>query len=180
MALSVVDAGASGATAPIDWAAVQIAQFDHDEKYHREISRLTVQDRLRHMSLHFAKYAGRLWEENGDDERQKTVIDSLIIAVSTANILNINLATASIPASSNCGDTTFARRLSVAAGRFAGACERLDHLEDVPYRKILSAEMLAILGACLDAARAEGWCPVSEMRDRLRPIKAKSIFFGKL
>ena len=31
--------------------ALQLEQFEHDEKYHREISRLTTQDRLKQMPL---------------------------------------------------------------------------------------------------------------------------------
>ena len=36
---------------PDDFSRLQWTQFEHDEKFHREISRLTVQDRLKHMAL---------------------------------------------------------------------------------------------------------------------------------
>ncbi|OYX08821.1 MAG: hypothetical protein B7Z08_07525 [Sphingomonadales bacterium 32-68-7] len=160
MALSVVNADLPREHAPLEWAAVQFAQFEHDEKYHREISRLTVQDRLRHMALHFAKYAGRLLEEPADAQFKR-------------------IAKAVGGESSNAPREAFAKRLAIAAGRMAGACERLDHLEDFPFRAVILAEVLAILGACLDLFDAEGWNAVAEMEERLAPIKAKSIFHGK-
>jgi hypothetical protein len=181
MALSVVNARSSRECAPIDWAAVQLAQFEHDEKYHREISRLSVQDRLRHMALHFAKYAGRLQGDLTDPQFQRIATDSLIIAISSANTLNIDLGAKAFGGEhSNAPRDTFAKRLTVAAGRMAGACERLDHLEDFPFRPAITDEVLAILGACLDLFEAEGWSPAKEMEERLAPVKAKWIFHGKL
>ena len=41
---------------------LQLEQFRHDEIYHREISRLTVHQRLNHTALHFSKYAGQIAE----------------------------------------------------------------------------------------------------------------------
>lgn len=181
MALSVVNADSPREREPIDWAVVQLAQFEHDENYHREISRLTVQDRLRHMALHFAKYAGRLQEEPADLEFKRIATDSLIIAISSANILNIDLAAKALGGEhSNTPREAFAKRLAVAAGRMAGACERLDHLEDFPFRAAIANEVLSILSACIDQFDAEGWKLVKEREERLAPIKAKSIFHGKL
>jgi hypothetical protein len=180
MALTVVNAE-SPRRAPLDWAAVQHAQFEHDEKYHREISRLPLQARLIHMALHFAKYAGRLLEDGSDPAFKRVATDALIIGISSANTLNIDLVTKALGGErSNAPREAFAKRLTVAAGRMAGACERLDHLEDFPFRAAITAEVLSILSACLDLFDAEGWSPAKEMEDRLAPIKAKSIFHGKL
>lgn len=182
MALSVVDTKEQAGTSPdIDWAAVQLAQFKHDEMYHREICRLSTQDRLRHMTLHFAKYAGSLQDEPDSKQFRRIAVDTLIIAVSCANILNVDLASAlhgaHPPATAH---AIFSRRLSIAAGKMAAACEKLDHLEDFPFRSTLRDETLAILRACIALFASEGWEPVREMTDRLLPIKGKSIFHGKL
>lgn len=166
---------------PINWVTVQFAQFEHDEKYHREISRLPIQDRLRHMAMHFAKYAGRLQEDCADQSFKRTAIDALVIAVSSANILNIDLSTRAVPGIElpvNRGSYT--RRLAISAGRMAGACERLDHLEDFPFRKKIEEEVLAILALGIALFAEEEWNPVAEMQARLSPIKAKSIFHGRL
>ena len=45
---------------------LQLEQFEHDEKYHREIARLTTHHRLNHMALHFAKYTGQLADAGAD------------------------------------------------------------------------------------------------------------------
>lgn len=180
MALTVVNAE-SPRRAPLDWAAVQLAQFGHDEKYHREISRLPLQERLIHMALHFAKYAGRLQEDGSEPAFKRVATDALIIAISSANTLNIDLTSKLLGGErSNAPREVFTKRLAIAAGRMAGACERLDHLEDFPFRPAIAAEVLSILSACLDLFDAEGWSPTKEMEERLAPIKAKSIFHGKL
>ena len=182
MALSVVNAETlSPECASIDWATVQFAQFEHDEKYHREISRLPIQDRLRHMAMHFAKYAGRLHEDQAVPQFERIATDTLIIAISCANILNVDLAAKSLAV--GCADASqaaFTKRLAIAAGRMAAACERLDHLEDYPFRQAMVDETLAILAASLELFSAQGWKPVQVMEGRLAPIKAKSIFHGKL
>jgi hypothetical protein len=181
MALSVVNTESTPKRTPVDWATVQFAQFEHDEKYHREIARLPVQDRLRHMALHFAKYAGRLQDDPTDPQFKKVAIDVLIIAISSANILNIDLsATPLEQAHRDATKAMFAKRVAVAAGRMAGASERLDHLEDFPFRTAMADEVIAILSASLDLFEAEGWNAIGEMKERLAPIKAKSIFHGKL
>ena len=181
MALSVVNAeNSSRVGAAIDWATVQFAQFEHDEKYHREISRLPVQDRLRHMALHFAKYAGRLQEGPTGPDFKRIATDTLIIAISCANILNIDLSK-KVPRLGGGGSpAAFAKRLAISAGRMAAACERLDHLEDFPFRLALAEEVLIILAASLDLFADEGWQLVREMKERLAPIKSKSIFHGQL
>lgn len=182
MALTAVNTGAlSRESAPIDWANVQFAQFEHDEKYHREISRLTMQDRLRHMTMHFAKYAGKLHEVPNGHQFRRIVTDTLIIAISCANILNIDLNVTPLAAGgADASQPAFTKRLAVSAGRMAEACEKMDHLEEFPFRKAVVEEVLAILAASLNVFSVHNWNPVQEMQERLAPIKAKSIFHGKL
>jgi hypothetical protein len=158
---------------------LQWEQFEHDEKYHREIARLTVQDRLKHMSLHFAKYAGELFAGPSEGKFRRLVTDTLIIGISAANTLNIRLADIVGKAdSSNASD--FDRKLVVAAGRMATACEKLDHLEDFPFRPHIAGEVVKIIDAALAVFMDKGWDVPTTIKDRLAPVKAKSIFFGKL
>ncbi|MEC9068127.1 MAG: hypothetical protein VX569_12700 [Pseudomonadota bacterium] len=163
----------------MDWPTIQFAQFEHDEKYHPEISRLPVQARLRHMTLHFAKYAGRLNEELTEAEFERLVIDALIIGISCANTLNIDLSKVGGAISpTQRGD--FARQITVCAGQMASACERLDHLEDFPFRPTLAEQVLQIISASLGVFCSNDWSPVEKMRERLAPVKAKKLFHGKL
>lgn len=158
---------------------LQWEQFEHDEKYHREIARLTVQDRLKHMALHFAKYAGEIFAGPSEDKFRRLVTDTLIIGISAANTLNIRLA-------DNVGQTDagnasdFDRQLVVAAGRMATACEKLDHLEDFPFRSHIAGEVLKIIDSAIAVFVDREWDVVISIKERLAPVKAKSIFYGKL
>ncbi|MEO1969122.1 MAG: hypothetical protein ABGW87_10470 [Sphingomonadaceae bacterium] len=182
MALVIVDAiKHDGGLAEVDWPSVQFAQFEHDEKYHREISRLSMQDRLRHMALHFAKYAGRLHDGPDDEVIKQTAIDSLIIAISCANILNRDVSgIAGLQIRQGEGFEHFARMLTVAAGKMAAACERIDHLEDFPFRSAITEQVEVILISAFRFISGLQLDPVREMTSRLSGIKAKSIFHGKL
>src|ERR1700744_5090150 len=87
----------SGATASNSGSAknilfeLQIEQHHHDENYHREIARLSMHQRLNHMALHFAKYAGKIACAENLTEVAPVYVDTLIIALSTANILNVEI-----------------------------------------------------------------------------------------
>ncbi|MBY8332387.1 hypothetical protein [Qipengyuania pacifica] len=180
MALSLVNSEASSnRPVSLDWPAIQFAQFEHDEKYHPEISRLPVQDRLRHMTLHFAKYAGRLSEGPTDADFERLATDALIIGISCANTLNIDLSKVGDAISPDQRDE-FARQMTVYAGRMASACERLDHLEDFPFRPTLAEQVLKVISASLGVFFSNGWSPVEKMRERLAAVKAKKLFHGKL
>lgn len=181
MALSIVNSESSQRRASIDWAQVQFAQFEHDEKYHREISRLSIQDRLRHMALHFSKYAGRLHNEPTGEVIERTAIDSLIIAISCANILNRRVSEfVGVNSIAPVGFEEFRHTLTIAAGKMAGACERIDHLESFPYRDAIQEQVEVILVASCAFISGLNLDPVSEMSSRLSGVKAKSIFHGKL
>jgi hypothetical protein len=119
MTLAVVEAGPSRSEA-LDLDQLQLEQFKHDEAYHREIARLTTQDRLKHMALHFAKYAGSLAENSDEAAMRKAVTDTFVIALSTANILNVQLSNALEGGQiSDKDDLSFGRLLTIYAGQFA-------------------------------------------------------------
>jgi hypothetical protein len=117
---------------------LQVAQLKHDEFYHREIARLTMHARLNHMALHFAKYVGQLASAIEADDRRlirQTVTDAFVIALSSANILNLSLG-AAIPDANGCRslgelgralsrNDPLLRSLAVPTGQIARACEKL-------------------------------------------------------
>lgn len=166
---------------PVDAAgfhAIQFAQFRHDEAYHREISRLTVKQRLTHMALHFAKYAGQLAAGLDDAGLRRTVTDLFVIAVSTGNVLNVRLHDL-LSARGPVHDTSppaLARNVAVEAGRMAAACEKLDHLEDFAFRREIQAATVALLANAVCAAADRGWDVCDLVQERLGPVKEKSIF----
>src|SRR5437867_1956696 len=73
---------------------LQLEQQTHDDIAHRDILALAVQDRVKHMVLHFAKYAGHFADivETRDEPRfVATLVDTFIICLACANALNFKL-----------------------------------------------------------------------------------------
>lgn len=169
---------------PLDkhaWKALQLAQFKHDETYHREISRLSVQDRLKHMTLHFAKYAGSLATDVSECQYKRILTDAFIIAVSSANILNLDIGQKlTLDRLISQSNIDFQRGLSIAAGRMAAACEKLDHLEAVPFREDLIEGILDILALTINEFVNRELQAEKLVSDRLTPVKQKSMFYGHI
>ena len=136
---------------------LQLEQLKHDEKYHRDIHVLPLHQRMNHMALHFAKYSGRIAEylkSNDVRSMNKTMMDTFLMSLVTANILNIRLAdhmrfaqderieTLIDLASALAADADYIYRdrgwlleaFAIPSGRLAKACETLDHVEGYPYR----------------------------------------------
>src|SRR5690606_21404217 len=73
---------------------LQAIQKIHDERAHQDILAQNLYDRLKHMVLHFFKYASKvnLAKKSRDiDALKLTVLDSLIICLASANALKIYL-----------------------------------------------------------------------------------------
>jgi hypothetical protein len=175
--------------------ALQVAQQKHDEFYHREIARLTVHARLNHMALHFAKYVGQLATAiEGDDRRliRRTITDAFVIALSSANTLNLSLG-AAIPYAGNAksvaelggtlpndGNRTNRLLLSFAVptGQIARACEKLDHVEGFPFRETIVEGVVALCQGSIVAAHNYDFDLPSSVRERFAEIEPKYIFHG--
>lgn len=107
----------------------QVSQQDHDIANHFEIICLHKADRLKHYGLHFSKYVGRLARNREcDAELKRTLVDIFLISLSAANALNHRIYSAEFK-------NTFTRNstdiweFADAVGKFADACEKIDHLE---------------------------------------------------
>lgn len=179
MALAIVEADHDRSEV-LDFDRLQLEQFKHDEMYHREIARLSTQDRLKHMALHFAKYAGNLAENSDEGMIQKAVTDTFIIAVSTANTLNMRLSDTIGHEPQDGTRADFGRLLTIQAGRMAAACEKLDHLEDFPFRPAIRDATIVLVGASIAEADRSRWNIAELVRTRLTGVKQKMIFHGQL
>src|SRR6185312_13049137 len=132
---------------------LQIEQHHHDEAYHREIARLSLHQRLNHMALHFSKYAGKIAATTEVAGTMAVCVDIFIIALSTANIVNVELydlleedgrefpgllpfgrTLAHSMAEELGSHDLLLRATAVVAGQMAGVCEKIDHLEEIPFR----------------------------------------------
>lgn len=171
---------------------LQLEQMRHDERYHPEISRLTVHHRLNHLALHFAKYAGRVatmvMEDNNSDI-DRTLTDIFIIALSTANVLNLDLGKAlssRLAADLKVTDTQdgslvgLLLPVTIASGRMAKACESIDHLEAVKFREEISDCVVRLSTLSAEAANVRGLDIALEIRNRLEKVRAAKLFHGYL
>lgn len=112
-------------------ARQQIEQYRHDLKNHFDVAALPRIERLKHYALHFAKYAGRIARDQDGCDLERTLVDSFLIGLSAANALKLKLSGEDLVGPAD--DSSSQRLLEIytdAAGRFAEASEKSDHLED--------------------------------------------------
>jgi hypothetical protein len=113
-----------------DLARLQREQFRHDQRNHSDIQCLAKADRLKHYGLHFAKYVGRLARGHLEPKSvRQTVVDTALVSLSAANTMHQRL--------DECSEAVGLPRqvdplrvFADAAGRFADACEKIDHYEE--------------------------------------------------
>ena len=110
---------------------LQKRQFQHDRRNHCDILSLHKIERLKHYGLHFCKYVGRL--ARGMDESKtasETTVDAFLVSLSAANTLHQKLIFRSNASVTSRLQFDHIGPLADAAGRFADACEKIDHLEE--------------------------------------------------
>jgi len=126
-----------------DLLRFQREQHVHDQRNHFDILSLSKNDRLKHYGLHYAKYVGRL--ARGADEVksvERTLVDTFLVSLSAANTLHQNLSTLNFSAGSKPQiDPVYV--FADAAGRFADACEKIDHMEEfIPIARKANADVI--------------------------------------
>jgi hypothetical protein len=130
-----------------EMAALQRGQYAHDMRNHFDILSLHKNDRLKHYGLHFAKYVGRLARESDETKPiERTLIDAALVSLSTANTLHQDLSKETLTVSKARTQIDPLRTFADAAGRFADACEKIDHLEDfISIAKKANSDIMAWL-----------------------------------
>ena len=176
---------------------LQWKQLLHDERYHKDIWILCVQNRAKHMILHLNKYSGKLFEalrEKDNDKLCSHVVDAFIINFSYANIFqipiykkyenmsNINDFNALIKShkSIDSNITDILIDYTIAVGKMAKTIESLDHIEQHNYRSNLNEyvfnifEILLKLSAYLDIKDIE-----MIIEKRLFYVESKNMNFHR-
>ena len=154
--------------------ARQQAQHEHDLQNHFDILSLSRLDRLKHYGLHFAKYAGRLARGEAEAKsRPETLTDAFLVALSAANALNQALP--DVDGEVTDGKAPSDLSFTDQAGRFADACEKIDHLEE--FRTIALDANAALVKWIVRSATATGFdldALVDDRRQQLarRPVHA--------
>ena len=173
---------------------IQLSQQEHDQLAHRDILSLDTHTRLKHMTLHFLKYAGKIAyaRESGDEhELSNIIIDAFIICLATANTLNVSIGEkirlkgsdlqsfAISLAKGTARETTFDRVLTdlvKISGRMAKAIEATDHLENGNPRSELEKLIVELSIAMLVAIGTLNINITEAIEQRWRLVEAKSIF----
>jgi hypothetical protein len=114
-----------------DLARLQCEQHAHDMRNHFDIFSRHKTDRLKHYGLHYAKYVGRLARGSIEPKpAERTIIDALLVSLSAANTLHQDLSKEGLLGRCDFDQVDALRVLADAAGRFADACEKIDHMEE--------------------------------------------------
>ncbi|MDX6614322.1 MAG: hypothetical protein QOD75_3508 [Blastocatellia bacterium] len=130
-----------------DLARLQSEQHKHDLRNHFDIISLHKTDRLKHYGLHFAKYVGRLARESAETKSvERTLVDTLLVSLSAANTLHQDLGKENIVVSGLSDQIDPWRSFADASGRFADACEKIDHMEEfVPMARKANVDIISWL-----------------------------------
>ena len=150
-----------------DLFRLQREQHKHDLRNHFDILSLHKADRLKHYGLHFAKYVGRIARgESEPKPLERTVVDTALVSLSAANTLMQNLGeTPTKMIMSNDIMVPFAE----ASGRFADACEKIDHLEEfVPQARQANSDVMSWVITIVERYKFDLSTIVTERRGELR------------
>jgi hypothetical protein len=161
---------------PAEIAELQRAQYAHDMRNHFDILSLHKNDRLKHYGLHFAKYAGRL--ARGPDEAkpiERTLVDAFLVTLSAANTLHQDLSK-ELVAKRTSKQIDPLRTLIDASGRFADACEKIDHVEEfIPIAREANRDILAWL---LRAAEEKNLKLIVEVERRRKELAKRHFYIA--
>lgn len=178
---------------------LQWRQLNHDDKYHRDILLLDVADRMKHMTLHMAKYIGAMAEasaSNDDAKIARTLVDAMIICTASANTLNLSIGSKlsseldpthetlrsvgielanSLERQSR--DTAWTiMQVAIHTGRLAKACESIDHLESFRFREQLTESVLQLFKLIAAEIAVRQIDFERRISDRLREVERRNIF----
>lgn len=178
---------------------LQVEQHRHDETYHREIARLSLHQRLNHMALHFAKYSGKIAGADRIESVIPAYVDTLIIALSTANIINTEIwdllehGGQEYPGLLSFGRflgqqisgvlqdrNELLRETAIATGIVAAACEKIDHLEEIPFRSEIKRGLARLATLSLGIIAAKGVDPAVAVHERLANVKSRLKLHGRI
>lgn len=181
---------------------LQKRQIEHDKEHHQDIYTLPYPERMNHYVLHFSKYVGRLSRDYADEERreeqlEKTLADSFIVALAAANTLNLDLQAeleeifgleadgvaewaeeldpADDPMDSEEVQEWLFQRMATPTGRMSNAMESLDHMEPMNVRELLEEETVEIVSNLLITAENLRTDLEELLDDRWTEIEEESI-----
>lgn len=181
---------------------LQWRQLNHDELYHREIARLTVGDRMKHMALHLAKYLGHIAAaeaEGSATAATQHLVDIYIICLSAANTVNLDLGRVmesaykeastvaelgqqlrAGPRQRQHNSMEFTRALAIGVGQLAKACESLDHVEAFAFREGMQEAVCTVFELVVSEAARRGIDLETATTQRQQTVRSRHMFDGYL
>ena len=151
----------------------QKKQFKHDSSYHQDIHCLPRSERLKHYGLHFAKYCGRIARVDENHSFEKTLTDWFLVALSASNTLQDPFRDhAELLQKQDESDELM--KFVDATGRFADACEKIDHLEE--FRHIAIPANREIIGMLVSIADLKGWSIAELASERRKELSNRAYY----
>lgn len=175
---------------------LQRVQHAHDELAHRDILSFNLHKRLKHMVLHFYKYAGKIETSRLANDKiamRATLLDAFIICMASANAMNLSLEK-TLPASAEAQDLdglakvlgrkfnghdlfgNAVSRFVVIGGKMAKALESEDHMEVGNPRAEMNGLLPEMTETVLGLLGHLGTGLDTDIRQRLISVEKKSIF----
>jgi hypothetical protein len=176
---------------------LQARQREHDIKAHKDIYYLPNPERIKHFTFHIAKYAGRLaLSDESEESFIRTLVDTFIIALSASELLAINLPhEVGVPKNTSThvdlrdfglalstqlfkgaiSRDWYFRQIARIAGQMSKACESLDHLEEFPFREVITKAVINLLQITIATAAFLEIDLTSQAHARWNAIEAKNI-----
>lgn len=159
---------------PDEVTHLQREQYAHDMRNHFDIISLHKTDRLKHYGLHFSKYVGRMARATEQKPVERTLVDALLVSLSAANTLHQNLGEIDLARHADSAQIDSLRTLADAAGRFADACEKIDHLEQfVPIARTANGDILRWVAATANERKLD---LANAVRARRQELAARHFY----
>ena len=150
-------------------AEYQERQKRHDLDYHSDIVKPGKNFRLKHIALHFSKYAYPLMQGSSHPGYMKVFTDTFVMTMSASNVLEMTFT--STPEKLAIEDSCFFQEYVFFTSLFSKACESTDHQEDYPTDDTWMNCIDNLLRICVSEADRMGVDIVANATDRLQHVE---------
>lgn len=114
-------------------ADMQYRQEEHDRLFHWDIYCLSKHNRLKHLTLHLAKYQGKYLVQQAaknDEGKFAVKVDAIIVLMSMANVINYQITGSYAPVVNGFSYD----EIIIETSKLCKVIEALDHMESMDFR----------------------------------------------
>lgn len=154
----------------------QWRQEEHDRIFHPDIYNMRRVDRIKHLTLHLAKYQGKylVAQSKGEDKQKRQVItDAYIVLMSLANVFNFEL-----PEIKRVHWSFSFDEIVIETAALCKAVEAIDHLESSCFREAILTSVTNLLTSWMKVPGADfvGW---TEVLQRLEEVESRNPHYQR-